>query len=103
VRRLLRRIQAAIAASLVAIPSHIVVEVAVATAFVFLLLATATPGEHRGTDASAAHFAPERLRTRGDPQPAVCLPDPRGERQGWIAAPPIEAAGTRCRDPRSYV
>ena len=100
-RRLLRRALAAIAASFVAIPSRIAVEVAVAAAFVFLLLAIATPGDHRGTDASAAHSAPERLRTGGEAPPPVCSPDSRGMRQRPIVAPPVEAP--RCRDLASYV
>ena len=102
-RRLLRRTLAPISASLIAIPAHIAVEIAVVAAFVCVLLAIATPGDHRSADASAAHFIAERPGTGEDAQPPACPPDSRGKQPRSIAAPPVAAPGPRCRDLRSYV
>jgi len=76
-RRQLRRTVTALAATLAAIPSRIAVEVAVVAAFAFILLAIATPGDHRSPDASAAHSAVQRLKTGGKAQPAACATDAR--------------------------
>ena len=102
-RRRIRRTLAALAATLAAIPSRIVVEVAVVAAFVFILLAIATPSDLRNPDASAAHSAVQRLKTGEKPPPPACAPDSRGKPQGSIAAPPAFAPETRCRDLQSYV
>jgi hypothetical protein len=102
-RRTLAAIAATLAATLAAIPSRIVVEVAVVAAFVAILLAIATPGDHRNPDASAPHSAVQRLKTGGTAQPPACAPDARGQPQRPMAAPPVEAQGTRCRDLQSYV
>lgn len=101
-RRRLRRPLAVLAATLATIPSRIVVEVAVVAAFVFILLAIATPADHRNPDASAAHSVVQRL-TGGKTQAPACAPDVRGKPQGAIGAPPVYAPETRCRDLQSYV
>ncbi len=102
-RRRLRPTLVAVAANLAAIPSRIVVEVAVVAAFVFILLAIATPGDPRHPDASAAHSAVQRLKTGGKAQPPACAPDARGKPRGPIVAPPVYAPEPRCRDLQSYV
>ena len=102
-RPLPRLIPTPVAGASPSTPSRAASEIAVAVAFVVVLLAVGLYADRRAASANADQFIPEWLDGGAGARPPACQAVLRGKRHRSLATLAIDASGARCPDPRFYV